>query len=88
MLYYKLTDKKGFITLQDFRFYHPQRKRMFTTLELKKAQYIIFEGQYYRVPWLSEECEEIKGKYPEMNIVFADKEEYMEWLEKQNSEQK
>ena len=48
MIYYQvLKDNKeqGFISLSDFRFYHPRRERMFMTSSLKEAQYIIFDGE-------------------------------------------
>lgn len=72
----KQGEEVGFISIDDFRFYHPRRKRMFMTSQLKEAQYIIFEGEYYRVPWLNEEAAEIKGKYSEVNLVLISQEEY------------
>ena len=89
MLYYKVLDKdnniEGFVNLNNFRFFHPLRKRFFITTELKKAQYVIFKGQYYRVEWLAE-APELAGKYPFINIVLAEEEEYKAWLENQKSE--
>lgn len=72
----KQGEEVGFISIDDFRFYHPKRKRMFMTSQLREAQYIIFEGEYYRVPWLNAEPAEIKGKYPEINLVLISQEEY------------
>lgn len=89
MLYYKvLNDNKeiqGYINLNDFRFYHPTRKRFFIATELKEAQYVIFNGEYYRVEWLAE-SPELAGKYPFINIVLAKEEEYKEWYKNQNLE--
>ncbi len=94
MLYYKILNIKneteGFITLKDFCFYHPQRKKMFLTNELRKAQYVIFKGQYYTTDWLAESPELI-GKYPKLMIDPATKEEYDEYMAemaKVESEQK
>ena len=89
-MYYKILNNdilQGFITLQDFRFYHPRRKRMFVTTEFKKAQYVIFQGQYYSVDWLAE-APELKGQYPKIQVSSATVEEYDDFIEKQKSEQK
>lgn len=84
-MYYKVlniyNEIQGFITLKDFRFYHPQRKRMFMTTELTKAQYVIFNGQYYKVDWLAE-APELIGKYPELIVDLSTEEEYKEYLKK------
>ena len=80
MLYYKVLDinggEQGFITLSDFRFYHPGRKRMFMTMDLTQAQYIIFNGEYYHVPWLADEYSALKGAYPIVNLILSSKDEY------------
>ena len=84
MLYYKVLNKQGdelgFITLNDFRFYHPKRKRMFIAEKITSAQYIIFNGEYYRVSWLVAEDASVKGKYPEVNIILATDEEYKNYI--------
>lgn len=85
MIYYQvLKDNKeqGFISLSDFRFYHPRRERMFMTSSLKEAQYIIFDGEYYKVSWL-EEAKEIKGKYPEVELILASQKEYEKYIAEQ-----
>ena len=89
MLYYKIlnTDKHGFVSLRDFRFYHPGRQRMYMTMDLQKAQYVIFQGQYYKVAWLAE-APELIGKYPELIIDLVSEEEYMAEMAKVESEQK
>lgn len=91
MLYYKVLNEKnnaqGYITLNDFRFYHPRRKRFFMTTELRKAQYVIFNGAYYRVEWLAE-ASELAGQYPLINIVLVEEEEYKKWLKEMELEQK
>lgn len=91
MLYYKVLNKdneiQGVITLNEFRFYHPQRKEFYMTTELKQAQYVIFNGQYYSVNWLAE-APELRKRYPKLEIETISEEEYIEWLKKQNSEQK
>ena len=87
MIYYQVLNQgveQGFITLDSFRFYHPERKRMFITSKIQEAQYIIFNGEYYRVPWLSEEPKAVKGKYPEVELILTSKEEY----EKAKSDEK
>lgn len=52
------------------------------------AQYVLAKGQLYRIGWLNPEDPTSKGKYPMAQMETISKEEYMEWLEKQNSEQK
>ena len=88
MIYYKVikdNEEQGFINLESFRFYHPERKRMFMTSEIQEAQYIIFNGEYYRVSWFGqEEPKEIKGKYPKVELILTSKEEY----EKAKSDEK
>ena len=80
MLYYKVLNKDnsllGVIDLNAFRFYSSKRERMYITRTLKKAQYIILNGQYYKVSWLCEDPHN-KGKYPEVNLILIEKEEYL-----------
>lgn len=92
MLYYKVLNKNGSllgaINLDAFRFYSPKRQRMYITNVLKEAQYIIFNGEYYKVSWLCGDPYN-KGKYPEVDLVLIDKEEYLSiQAEKEESDQK
>ena len=93
MIYYKVLDKNnvllGIVDLDAFRFYSPQRKRMYMTQKLAEAQYIILNGEYYKVTWLKEDIYN-QNKYPEVNLIITNEEEYKNYIQskEQNSEEK
>ena len=83
MLYYKVLDSDGSIlgavTIEDFRFYHAKRQRMFMTQNLHEAQYIILDDSYYKVIWLQEDpCSQ--AKYPMVNLILIDENEYKKYV--------
>ena len=88
MLYYKVLDSDGSIlgavTIEDFRFYHAKRQRMFMTQNSKRPInilniHIILDDSYYKVVWLQEDpCNQ--GKYPVVNLILIDENEYKKYV--------
>ena len=91
MFYYKILDLNnnilGYVTSYNLGYYSQSANMLLSCTE-EFAQYVSFNQQIYRVPWLHREHISMKGKYPEIQMDISSHEEYMEWLEKQNSEQK
>lgn len=90
--YYRIINERdgsllGFISSFDLRYYNEKNHRMLCCLE-DKAQYIWCNNQIYRTYTFSELASSYEKKYQEATAVLSAEEEYMEWLEKQNSEQK
>ena len=88
MFYYKLYDDGvflGAITSNDFKYYIKKEDRMVST-SLKKAQYVRFKQNYYRVKWLSKEDPDVVGKFPTIEAYICSEEEYKKELEKENLE--
>ena len=83
MLYYKILNKDGSfigaISLNEFRFYNEKRDRMYPTTSFSKAQYVVFNNQYYKGAWLKEDNLN-KNKYPEVDLILIEKEEYEKYM--------
>ena len=83
MLYYKVLNKDGSfigaISLNEFRFYNEKRDRMYPTTSFSIAQYVVFNNQYYKGAWLKEDNLN-KNKYPEVDLILIEKEEYEKYM--------
>lgn len=67
----------GVVTSNEFRTY--TRGRMFIANRVNKANYFVFENNYYRAAWMPEP-EELKGKYSTVDLNLISEEEYNEYL--------
>ena len=80
MFYYKILDLNnnilGYATSHNLGYYSESANMLLSCTE-EFAQYVSFKEHI-----------SMKGKYPEIQMDISSYEEYMEWLEKQNSEQK
>jgi hypothetical protein len=55
--------------------YNEKYQKMILASE-SSAQYIIVNGQIYRIPWLNPENQTIAGKYPMARMFIISEEEY------------
>lgn len=86
MLYYKVLNKDGSfigaISLNEFRFYNEKKDRMYPTTSFSTAQYVVFNNQYYKGAWLKEDNLN-KNKYPEVDLILIEKEEYEKYMKQE-----
>lgn len=94
MFYYKILDEQnnflGVASSLHLRYYNPISKQILCCNE-NKAQYIRLGNQLYHIYWFEQECEEMKGKYPDACLNMATREEYENYIAemaKVESEQK
>ena len=77
--YYKILDNKGnVIGVTDssaLRYYSTYSKIMLCCNE-SLAQYIYYDGIFYRVEWFNKEALELKGEYPIAQAHIISKEEF------------
>ena len=89
IFYYNVFDLEknflGVITSLDFRYYSEESKRILCCEE-KESQYIILNDVFYRVEMLNNESKNIKFPFEKALIEKATKEEYEEYIQKQEKE--
>jgi hypothetical protein len=89
MYYYKVFDANGELIdkISSRNLKYSYNGKILNCME-DLAQYVWANDQLYRIGWLNIEDPALKGKYPIAQMSVIPKEEYMEYIEKKNSEQK
>ena len=89
MYYYKVLDENnqvlGYGTTQNLCYYNRGAKRLISCRE-DVGQYICINNTIYRIPWLHQEDELCKNKYPKAFMESIPYEEYKKQFEKENLE--
>lgn len=93
MYYYKVLDLNNTLIdkVSSFNLRYAHKGKIFACQE-SLAQYVWAGDQLYRIGWLHDENEDMKGKYPFAQMLQIDQEEYetymKEKIEKENLESK